>query len=99
MKSKILFATVLAGALALPALGFGEEKKPSKDGDKVPCWGVNKCKGVGDCGSDGCRHSGCSGSNACNGQGFIRLDPKTCLRIVNGRLTKAVPKGEKKAEK
>jgi uncharacterized membrane protein len=87
MTSRILFATALAGALSLPALASGGEEKKS-DGDKVPCWGVNKCKGTGHCGSDGCRHSGCSGSNACTGHGFLRIDKDTCLRIVNGRLTK-----------
>jgi hypothetical protein len=72
------------------------------DGDKKPCWGVNKCKGAGDCGAEGCRHSGCHGSNACKGKGFLRIDPDTCMKIQGGRLTKAVAarpaaKTEKKA--
>jgi hypothetical protein len=47
---------------------------------------------VGDCGADGCRHSGCHGSNACKGQGFLRLEAETCLKIENGRLTKVAAK-------
>lgn len=90
-KSK-LFLAALAGALALPSLALAEGSKPGtdKDAGKVPCWGINKCKGVGDCGADGCRTSGCHGSNSCNGTGFVRLEADTCLKIVGGRLTKAV---------
>ncbi|MFN7967361.1 MAG: hypothetical protein U0V87_16930 [Acidobacteriota bacterium] len=100
-KSK-LFLAALAGALALPSLALAEDAKPGtdKDAGKVPCWGINKCKGVGDCGADGCRHSGCHGSNGCNGSGFIRLEAETCLKIVGGRLTKAAEpaKVEKKGK-
>lgn len=88
-----LFAAALVGALAIPALALAEDTKPmgdDKDAGKVPCWGINKCKGVGDCGAEGCRHSGCHGSNGCNGNGFLRLEPETCLKIVGGRLTKIV---------
>jgi hypothetical protein len=88
-KSKLFTATLMS-ALAIPSLSLAQEgqTKTDKDGGKVPCWGINKCKGVGDCGADGCRHSGCHGSNSCNGTGFLRLEPETCLKIVGGRLTK-----------
>lgn len=84
--SRRLLMASLAGVLALPVLA--QEGQGAKDGDKLPCWGINKCKGTGDCGAEGCRHSGCHGSNACSGQGFIRLEKDTCLRIEGGRLTK-----------
>jgi hypothetical protein len=45
---------------------------------------VNKCKGVGDCGGKG--HS-CAGENACKGQGYLKMDKETCLKIEGGRLT------------
>lgn len=54
------------------------------DGNKVHCYGVNKCKGTGDCGGKG---SSCAGTNACKGQAFIDLSEKDCLRIEGGRLT------------
>jgi hypothetical protein len=80
----------LAGALALPAALNAQDSKPAPDdGDKKPCWGINKCKGMGDCGAGGCRNSGCAGSNACNGQGFVRINPDSCLKIQGGSLTKA----------
>jgi len=95
--SRSLLVAALAGMLALPgALSAQEEKK--KDEGK-PCWGINKCKGLGDCGAEGCRASGCHGSNACKGKGFVRLEPDTCLKIQGGRLEKAAaPKPAKKAE-
>jgi hypothetical protein len=62
----------------------------------VPCYGINKCKGVGDCGGKG---HGCHGRNACKGQGFVSLErEEDCLKIINGRLTPE-PAPEKSAEK
>ena len=88
-----LLVAALAGALALPAALRAEDAKTAPDdGDKKPCWGINKCKGTGDCGADGCRASGCHGSNGCKGQGFIRLNPETCMKIQGGSLTKVAAK-------
>lgn len=99
-RSKTLLAAALAGALALPAALKAQDEKPAGDGDLKPCWGINKCKGTGDCGAEGCRHSGCHGSNACKGQGFIRQSPDTCLRITGGSLAKTAAKpAHKKSEK
>ena len=92
-RTRSLLVAALAGALALPAaLRAQDSKQAPDDGDKKPCWGVNKCKGTGDCGAEGCRQSGCHGSNACKGQGFLRIEPETCLKIQGGSLTKAAAK-------
>ena len=103
MKTRSLLVAALAGALALPAAVRAQDSNAAPDdGDKKPCWGVNKCKGTGDCGSEGCRHSGCHGSNACKGQGFLRINPDTCLKIQGGSLTKAAAKpvhGKKQGKK
>ncbi len=56
----------------------------AEEGDTVRCYGVNKCKGTGDCGGKG--HS-CAGENSCKGQGYLNLDKETCLKIEGGRLT------------
>ena len=90
LGSKGLLVAALAGVLTLPAAASSQEQKNADEG--VPCWGINRCKGVGDCGADGCRHSGCHGTNACKGQGFVRLDKETCLKIESGRLTKNAAK-------
>ena len=48
------------------------------------CYGINKCKGTGDCGGKG--HS-CAGKNGCEGTGYLSLSEDTCLKIKGGRLT------------
>lgn len=100
LKNRSLLVAALASTLALPAAA-GEEKRSSelKDSD-YQCWGINKCNGTGACSATGRREDGCHGSNACKGQGFLRLDPETCLKIEGGRLTKEVAKAKtsKKAE-
>ena len=99
-RSKSLLAAALAGALSLPANVRAQDSKSApEDSDLKPCWGINTCKGTGDCGAEGCRHSGCHGSNACKGQGFLRLDPETCLKIQGGSLTRVAGRPAKKSEK
>lgn len=96
-----LLVAALAATLSLPAALKAQDEKPAPDdGDRKPCWGVNRCKGTGDCGAAGCRQSGCHGSNACKGQGFLRINPDTCLKIQGGSLTKVAAKSaHKKSEK
>lgn len=97
-RSKSLLAAALAGVLSIPTALAAQDKSASDDGNLKPCWGINTCKGTGDCGADGCRQSGCHGSNACKGQGFLRLEPETCLKIQGGSLTKVEAKtGAKKS--
>ncbi len=92
MESKTqraLVAASIAGILAAAgSLWLGPSAQAEDDG---PCYGINKCKGTGDCGGKG--HS-CAGQNACQGQGYIELDKEDCLRIEGGSLTppdEAVP--------
>jgi uncharacterized membrane protein len=97
LRSRSLLVATLASVLAAPAVLRAEDPKTDEG---QPCWGINKCKGLGDCGASGCRSSGCHGSNACNRKGFIRLQKETCLKINGGRLTKAAekPAAKKSAE-
>ena len=60
-KSRRALVASLASALALPAMAAAQDK-PAAPGEKVHCYGVNKCKGTGDCGGPG--HS-CANQNAC----------------------------------
>lgn len=85
-KARKLAAASVAGLLAAAASVAGGSSPAQAHGEEgVPCYGINKCKGTGDCGGKG---HGCHGRNACQGQGFITLDNKElCLRIANGRLT------------
>ena len=71
-------AGILAGITAHSAkAGQNSQATPQKM-TVVPCYGLNTCKGKGECGSktDG---NGCGGSNACKGQGWLSMPKKSCL--------------------
>lgn len=78
--ARIFTAAAVAGLLALGTL----PPTAHAADDSVRCYGVNKCKGTGDCGGKG--HS-CKGENSCKGQGYLKLPKDVCLRIQGGRLT------------
>lgn len=78
-KKKMLIAASVAGLMAASMTGASVAHA-----EDVACYGVNKCKGTGDCGSKG---ASCHGTNACKGQGFLMLPSDTCLKIEGGRLT------------
>jgi len=80
-KSKLVLASAVAGLMSLaaaPGIALADS------GEKVHCYGVNKCKGAGACGGKG--HS-CAGQNECKGKGFLEIDKETCLKIEGARLT------------
>jgi len=79
--ARILLASVVAGLMALPSAN-AQDKGGSEE--KVHCYGINGCKGTGDCSGKG--HQ-CAGMNACAGQGHINLPKDLCLRIKGGHLT------------
>ncbi len=84
LKKKSLLAASVAGLVAAAGLISSPVAHAEHGGDGVPCYGINKCKGTGDCGGKG--HS-CGGMNECAGKGFIKLDKDTCLKIKDGSLT------------
>jgi uncharacterized membrane protein len=90
-RSRLLLAASLAGALAAPMV-INAADQPKAEGDKAPCYGVNKCKGVGECSGPG---HGCAGVNSCKHQGWIEMDKDLCLKIDGGRLTATEEKGKK----
>jgi len=80
---KVLLLSAITGLLALNAAGA--PSPAAAEGEKVKCYGANKCKGTGACGGKG--HS-CAGENACKGQGWIHTDSEeACLKMEGGRLT------------
>ncbi|HVN84565.1 MAG TPA: hypothetical protein VMW17_06950 [Candidatus Binatia bacterium] len=79
--SAMLVASAVAGLLAASA---GLAQAAEGTDDKVHCYGINKCKGTGDCSGKG--HQ-CAGHNACKGKGHINLPKDVCLRIKGGHLT------------
>ena len=84
-KKRVFVAASVAGLLAAAGLAsMNSSAHAAEEAGHVPCYGINKCKGSGDCGGKG--HS-CSGKNECKGQGFLKLEKDTCLKIEGGRLT------------
>jgi len=78
-------ALIASAVAALFAAGFvGPPTSPARAADEAHCYGINACKGKGDCGGKG--HS-CAGENVCKGKGYLKLDKETCLKIQGGRLT------------
>lgn len=71
--------TVLLGA-ALAALSLAAGCTKSTKGERASaakgeCWGINACKGQGECGGQG--HA-CAGKNACKGKGWLGLTKQDC---------------------
>ena len=84
VKQRSLLAASVAGLVAMTGLVSSGRSAHAAEGEKVPCYGINKCKGTGDCSGAG---HGCAGHNTCAGTGFIPLEKETCLKIQGGRLT------------
>ena len=85
VKQRTLLAASVAGLLAAGVSLVGQPAHAAEEGE-TPCYGINKCKGMGECG--GKDHS-CAGQNGCQGQGYLTLKPDDCLKIQGGRLTAA----------
>ena len=85
---RALIAASVAGLVAAVSVVWGGQQVRADDtedsGEKSSCYGINKCKGVGDCGS---KVNSCAGKNECAGKGWVELDKDTCLKIQGGRLT------------
>ncbi len=86
-KKRSLLAASVAGLVAAAGVmmtGSHVQAAENADNPHVPCYGINKCKGTGDCGGKG--HT-CAGQNTCAGSGFVKLEKDTCLKIKGGSLT------------
>lgn len=70
VKGAIIAAA--AGALFLGGQALAEEGKTEA---QVKCYGVNACKGQGQCAS--ATHD-CAGKNACKGKGWIKMSKAEC---------------------
>ena len=82
---RAFMAASVAGLMATVGLiSSGLTVQAAEGTAKAPCYGINKCKGVGDCGG---KTNTCAGKNGCGGQGFVKLEKETCLKIKGGRLT------------
>ena len=73
-KRMVLLGTALA-ALSLASGCTKGHKGDQASAGKGECWGVNGCKGQGECGGKG--HA-CAGKNACKGEGWLGLSKDEC---------------------
>jgi uncharacterized membrane protein len=90
-----LIASAVA-ALFAAGLAAASLTEAAEAADQAHCYGINACKGKGDCG--GKSHS-CAGENACKGKGYLKLDKETCLKIQGARLTEEPEKPVSKRQK
>ena len=73
MKAKNI---LLAGSVAALLLsGAVTIARADDSAGKVPCMGVNDCKGKGSCKS---AQNDCKGKNGCKGQGMMMMTPDDC---------------------
>ena len=80
-KKKMFLAASIAGLMTV-ATSVAPTNAQAEEG--VSCYGINACKGTGDCGG---KASSCHGTNACKGQGWLKVPADLCTRIEGGRLT------------
>ncbi len=82
-KSKLIAASI-AGLMAVSGMVISGTAQAA--GEMAPCYGINACKGMGDCGGKG---NSCAGKNACKGMGFVKVAKDACSKIQGGSLTAA----------
>lgn len=81
MKRNTILAAALAG-LALGAAGAADKKS-----DPGQCYGVNGCKGKGECAT---KTHACAGLNACKGKGWVKTTAATCKK-KKGKFIAGLP--------
>lgn len=74
-KKTTLAAAALAALMASGCAHTEKGAAASAAPSKGECYGVNSCKGTGECGGPG--HS-CAGQNSCKGQGWVTLAKADC---------------------
>lgn len=81
MNRKILSSAVLSGLLLASGGYASENQTPPAQGkakaEMGHCYGVNSCKGQGDCSGDG--HE-CKGQNECKGKGYKGMTKAECKK-------------------
>jgi uncharacterized membrane protein len=83
-RKKMFVAASIAGLMTVSASLIATNAQADMNSPGEPCYGINACKGTGDCGGKG---YSCAGNNACKGQGWLKLEPDVCTRIQGGTLT------------
>ena len=74
-KTNVILASAAIAGLLLAAGTANRALADDNAGAKGECWGVNSCKGTGDCAGKG--HS-CAGENSCKGKGWKKMNKADC---------------------
>jgi hypothetical protein len=83
MKLDRKSGAALAAAAAVLMMSATVPVAPAAADYKVKCFGLNSCKGHGQCKSLG---NSCAGQNSCKGKGVLMMGKATCLS-KHGSLT------------
>lgn len=74
---------IAAAAVALAIAGTSVAPSPAFAAGKVQCFGINSCKGHGDCKTAA---NACKGQNSCKGHGFLLERSKHACLKLGGKL-------------
>jgi uncharacterized membrane protein len=74
-RKGIILAT--AAAVLICSQTFAADNNKSASAKPVKCYGVNSCKGKGQCGE---KNNACAGQNTCKGKGWLFMSPEDCTK-------------------
>ncbi len=81
---KSSFATAMAAAALFTAGVLIAPASPAQAGESVKCFGVNACKGQGQCRT---AQNQCNGHNRCEGKGWIKMESAAACEAKGGKIS------------
>jgi uncharacterized membrane protein len=78
MTTKTKIAGIIAAAAAIAFVTAPVTSTVAFAAKKVPCYGVNSCKGKSQCKTSA---NACKGQNACKGKGAVLKTEKQCKKM------------------
>ncbi len=99
-KHKKIVHAALAGLFAAGSVATMTFSQSAHAKEDVKCYGINACKGSGECGG---ANAACAGSNACKGSGWVHVaSSEECTKkgghLTETALNEAKQKGQAKAQ-
>lgn len=78
MDTKSKLVGIIATAAAVAFVTAPVTSMTAQAAKKVPCYGVNSCKGHSKCKT---ANNACKGQNSCKGQGMVMKSEKKCAKM------------------
>ncbi|MFQ5876996.1 MAG: hypothetical protein ACE5JH_04800 [Acidobacteriota bacterium] len=86
--NKALGFVVATAVVGMLAAGHQFAYGGKAEGEKtVKCYGINSCKGHGECGAPDGSHS-CAGKNQCKGKGWVKVKSEKECKEKGGKVLK-----------